>query len=32
MLVVDKPENIPVHQSIYHFEDSLSNGVKYYIN
>lgn len=32
ILVVDKPENIPVHPSIAHFEDSLSNGVKYYFD
>lgn len=32
MLVVDKPAGIPVHPSISHFEDSLSNGVQYYFN
>lgn len=32
MLVVDKPTGIPVHPSIAHFEDSLSNGVKYYFD
>lgn len=32
MLVVDKPAGIPVHPSIAHFEDSLSNGVKYYFD
>lgn len=30
MLIVDKPYNMPVHPSILHFEDSLSNGIKYY--
>lgn len=29
-LIVDKPAGIPVHPSILHYEDSLSNGVKYY--
>lgn len=31
-LIVNKPECIPVHPSMDHFEDSLSNGVKYYFN
>lgn len=30
LLIVDKDVNIPVHPSILHFEDSLSNGIKYY--
>lgn len=30
LLIVDKPSGIPVHPSILHYEDSLSNGVKYY--
>lgn len=30
LLVVDKPANLPVHPSILHYENSLSNGVKYY--
>ena len=30
MLILNKPFNCPVHPSILHFEDSLSNGVKYY--
>ncbi len=29
-LVVDKPYNMAVHPSILHYENSLSNGVKYY--
>lgn len=32
LLVVDKPAGIPVHPSILHFENSLSNGVKYYFD
>ena len=31
-LIVNKPFGIPVHPSILHFEDSLSNGIKYYFN
>lgn len=30
MLVLNKPAGLPVHPSILHFEDSLSNGVKAY--
>lgn len=30
MLIIDKPPFIPVHPSMDHYEDSLSNGVKYY--
>ena len=30
MLIVDKPPFMPVHPSINHYEDSLSNGVKAY--
>ena len=29
-LIINKSPNIPVHPSILHFENSLSNGVKYY--
>ncbi len=32
MLIINKPAGIPVHPSILHFEDSLSNGVKYYFD
>lgn len=32
LLIVNKPPFIPVHPSMDHFEDSLSNGVKYYFN
>lgn len=31
-LVVNKPAGIPVHPSMEHYEDSLSNGIKYYFN
>ena len=32
ILVVNKPAGIPVHPSILHYEDSLSNGIKFYFN
>ena len=32
LLIVNKAPNIPVHPSLNHYEDSLSNGVKYYFN
>ena len=32
MLVVNKPFNMAVHPSILHYENSLSNGVKYYFD
>ena len=32
LLIVNKPPFMPVHPSMDHFEDSLSNGVKYYFN
>lgn len=32
ILVVNKQPNIPIHPSINHFEDSLSNAVQYYFN
>ncbi len=31
-LVVDKPAGIAVHPSCYHYEDSLSNGIRYYFD
>lgn len=31
-LVINKPSNIPIHPSMLHFEDSLSNGVRYYFD
>lgn len=30
MLILNKPAGIPVHPSMSHFTDSLSNGVQYY--
>lgn len=32
MLILNKPAGIPVHPSILHFENSLSNGVRYYFD
>ena len=32
LLIVDKPSNLPVHPSILHYEDSLSNAVKYHFD
>lgn len=32
LLIINKPSGIPVHPSILHYEDSLSNGVKYYFD
>lgn len=32
LLIVNKPPFIPVHPSMDHFEDSVSNGIKYYFN
>lgn len=31
-LVINKPAGIPVHPSMEHYEDSLSNGIKYYFD
>ena len=31
-IVLDKPCNMPIHPSILHYEDTLSNGLKYYFN
>ena len=31
-LVINKPSGIPVHPSILHFKDSLSNGIKFYFD
>ena len=30
MLIVNKPAGLPVHPSMEHFTDSLSNGIQYY--
>lgn len=32
LLVINKGPNTPVHPSLNHYEDSLSNGVKYYFD
>lgn len=32
LLIVNKPPVVPVHPSANHFDDSLSNGVKYYFD
>lgn len=32
LLAINKPAGIAVHPSILHFEDSLSNGVRYYFD
>ena len=32
LLILNKPPFMPVHPSINHYEDSLSNGVKYYFD
>lgn len=31
-IVINKPAGIPVHPSILHFEDSLSNGLRFYFD
>lgn len=32
LLVVNKPSGIAIHPSILHYQDSLSNGIKYYFD
>lgn len=32
LLILNKPAGFPVHPSARHFEDSLSNGVKFYFD
>ena len=32
IIIVNKPAGIPVHPSLLHYEDSLSNGVRYYFD
>ena len=32
VLIINKPSGIPVHPSILHFDDSISNGIKYYFD
>lgn len=31
-IVINKPSNLPVHPSMLHYENSLSNGVRYYFD
>ena len=31
-LIIDKPANIAIHPSILHYNNSLSNGIKYYFD
>ena len=31
-LIVNKPSGIPIHPSMLHFTDSLSNGIKFYFD
>lgn len=32
LLIINKPAGIPVHPSQYHFDNSLSNGVRFYFD
>lgn len=32
MIVINKPAGIPIHPSLLHYNDSLSNGIKYYFD
>lgn len=32
LLIVNKPANIPVHPSMLHFDNTLSNAIKYYFD
>ena len=32
LLIINKPAGIPVHPSALHYEDSLSNGIRYYFD
>lgn len=32
ILIVNKPSGIPIHPSMLHFTDSLSNGIKFYFD
>ena len=31
-LIINKPAGVPIHPSMDHYEDSISNGVKYYFD
>lgn len=32
LLILNKPAGLPIHPSMLHYEDSLSNGVRYYFD
>ena len=32
LLIINKPANMPIHPSMDHYEDSLSNGVRFYFD
>lgn len=32
ILIINKPANLPVHPSMLHYENSLSNGIKFYFD
>ncbi len=32
LLILNKPAGFPIHPSLLHYEDSISNGVKYYFD
>lgn len=32
LLAINKPANMPVHPSMFHYEETLSNAVKYYFD
>ena len=32
MIIINKPAGIPIHPSMSHFENTISNGVQYYFN
>ena len=32
LIILDKPPHLPVHPSLNHYENSLSNGLKYYFD
>jgi len=32
ILVLNKPAGVAIHPSMRHFEDTLSNGIKYYFD
>ena len=32
LIIINKPANLPIHPSILHFSDSLSNGIQFYFD